>query len=99
MQTVFSVKELAKRWSLTPNTIRRMEIEGKLHRLPNLPGVRYAAAEVCQLESIGIDAQPLTAYERRQLENRVKELEELVSEYQLKLTEIMMIAGGINKLP
>lgn len=97
MQTVFSVKELAERWSLSPNTIRRMEIEGKLHRLPNMPGVRYAASEVCQLESIGVNAQPLTAYERRQLENKVKELEELVSEYQQKLTEIMMIAGGVKQ--
>ena len=86
MQTVYSVQELAERWGLSPQIIQSMEITGKLHRLPDIPGV--------QLENVGKDIQPLTAYERKQLEDKVKKLEELISEYQKKLIEVMRIAGG-----
>ena len=94
MQTVYSVQELAERWGLSPQIVQSMETNGKLHRLPDIPGVRYAAAEVYQLENVGKDIQPLTAYERKQLEDKVKKLEELINEYQQKLIEVMRIAGG-----
>ena len=94
MQTVYSVQELAERWGLSPQIIQSMEISGKLHRLPDIPGVRYAAAEAYQMENVGKDIQPLTAYERKQLEDKVKKLEELISEYQKKLIEVMRIAEG-----
>ena len=64
MQTIYSVNELSERWHLTPASIRKMEQDGKLHRLPNIPGVKYSAREVLQLESVGLDAKALTAWER-----------------------------------
>ena len=94
MQTVYSVQELADRWGLTPQNIRTMELEGKLHRLPELPGERYAAREVYQLENRGGDAQPLTSYERKRLEDRIQQLEKLLRDYQDKLIELMRIAGN-----
>ena len=94
MQTVYSIQELAERWNCPSDSIRNMELEGKLHRLPGLPGERYAAAEVYQLENIGKDARPLTAYERKRLEDKVEELERLIRQYQQKLIEVMRIAGG-----
>ena len=96
MQTVYGVNELAERWNLSPATIRSMEQEGKLHRLPDLPGVKYSAVEVYQLENIGREAQPLTPYERRRLEDKIRDLEDLVGQYQLKLMEVMKIAGGVK---
>ena len=57
--TVFDSADLCKRWGCAPNTIRKMEAEGKLHRLPGLPGVKFSAAEVYQLESIGPVAKGL----------------------------------------
>ena len=96
MQTVYGVNELAERWNLSPNTIRSMEQEGKLHRLPDLPGVRFSAVEVYQLENVGREVEPLTPYERRRLEDKIRDLEDLVSQYQLKLMEVMKIAGGVK---
>lgn len=94
MQTVYGVNELAERWNLSPTTIRSMEQEGKLHRLPDLPGVKFSAVEVYQLENIGREVQPLTPYERRRMEDKIRDLEDLVGQYQLKLMEVMKIAGG-----
>ena len=96
MQTVYGVNELAERWNLSPTTIRSMEQEGKLHRLPDLPGVKFSAVEVYQLENIGREVQPLTPYERRRLEDKIRDLEDLVGQYQLKLMEVMKIAGGVK---
>lgn len=96
MQTVYGVNELAERWNLSPNTIRSMEQAGKLHRLPDLPGVKFSAVEVYQLENIGREVEPLTPYERRRLEDKIRDLEDLVSQYQLKLMEVMKIAGGVK---
>lgn len=96
--TVFTPEMLTKRWGYAPSTIRKMEAEGKLHRLPNMPGVRYSAAEVYQLESIGQAAKGMTAWERRQKDDRIKELETQVEELQRRLTMVVMTAqGGIRK--
>ena len=71
-----------------------LELEGKLHRLPDIPGERYAAREVYQLENIGGDVQPLSSYERKRLEDRIQQLEKLIHDYQDKLIELMRIAGN-----
>jgi len=95
-QTVLSPNELAKRWGLTTRSIRTMEQEGKLHRLPDLPGVKYSVAEVVQLESVGLEAQKLSAWERRNMQEKIDMLERLVASYQQRLAEVMRIAGGVQ---
>jgi len=97
MDTVFTTKELAARWKCHENTIRVMEEEGKLHRL-NIPGVRYSAEEVQQLECLGRDAKGMTAWERRQLEQKISSLEKQVRELRERLTQVQIIAqgGGIS---
>ena len=94
MQTTYSVNDLAARWGLSPQAVRQMETDGKLHRLPEMPGVKFAAAEVHQLESIGRDAQPLTAWERKQLESKVAELEAKVMDLTDRLCKIQQITLG-----
>ena len=94
MQTIYSVNELAERWGMHPSSVREMERDGKLHRLPDIPGERYAAREVYQLENMGGVVQPLTSYERKQLEDRIRQLEKLIHDYQEKLIELMRIAGN-----
>ena len=96
MQTLYSPNELAERWGLTPTTIRAMERDGKLHRLPDMPGVKYSAAEVAQLETLGKEAKGLTAWERRQMKERISELEEKVTELQERLKKVQAVAQGIN---
>jgi len=94
MEAVYTPKELAKRWKCHENTIRVMEDQGKIHRLPDLPGVRYGAEEVQQLECLGSDAQPFTAWERKKLEARIHELERIVKDYQAKMARITLISQG-----
>lgn len=98
MQTVITLTELAERWGVAPNSIRNMEAEGTLHRLPKMPGRSYSMAEVYQLENIGPAAKGLTAWERRQKDDRIKELETQVEELQRRLTMVVMTAqGGTRK--
>ena len=97
MQTLYSVNELAERWGYAPDTIRRMENEGILHRVLGLPGVKFSAAEVHQLESIGLDAKAMTVWERHQLEAENRELKETIARYQKKFTDMMMILQEVRR--
>ena len=94
MDAVFTAKELAERWKCHINTIRVMEDKGILHRLPDIPNVRYSAEEVQQLECLGKEAEPFTAWERKKLEARIHELERIVKDYQTKMARITLISQG-----
>ena len=92
--TVFDSADLCKRWGYAPNTIRKIEAEGKLHRLPGLPGVKFSAAEVYQLESIGPEAKGLTAWERRQKDEEIRNLKEQVQDLQGRLLKAQQVLQG-----
>ena len=94
MQTVITLTELAARWGVAPNSVRNMEQDGKLHRLQYMPGCRYSMAEVYQLESIGLAAKGLTAWERKQKDDEIASLRQQVSELQGRLAKVMAIAQG-----
>ncbi len=94
MQTLFTVNDLAERWNIDRQSIRKMEMDGKLHRLPDMPGVRFSAAEVIQLESIGKDAQALTAWERRQLVEENTNLREQVRDLTERLLRAQQVLQG-----
>lgn len=97
MQTIFSVNELAERWGMHPSTVREMERDGKLHRLPEIPGVRFSAAEVLQLESVGLDARAMSAWERRNLEAEIQDLKGQVKNLQERLLRAQQVLqGGLN---
>ena len=97
MQTIFSVNELAERWGMHPSSVREMERDGKLHRLPDMPGVRFSAAEVLQLESIGLDARAMSAWERRNLEAQIRDRDEIIARYHKKFADMMMILTEVGK--
>ena len=94
MQTVITLTDLAERWGVAPNSIRNMEQDGKLHRLQYMPGCRYSMAEVYQLESIGLAAKGLTAWERKQKDDEIASLRQQVSDLQGRLAKVMAIAQG-----
>lgn len=98
MDTVFTTKELAARWKCHENAIRAKEDAGLLHRLVNLPGVKYSAEEVVQLECLGKDAEGLTAWERRKMELEIRDLKRQVKDLRERLTKVQIIAqgGGIS---
>lgn len=96
MQTIYSVNELAERWGLHPSSVREMERDGKLHRLPDIPGVRFSAAEVLQLESVGLDARAMSAWERRQLEAQIRDRDAIIAKYERKITDMMRILQEVR---
>lgn len=95
-KTVFSLDDLAARWGYSRSTIKTMEHEGKLHRLPDMPGVRFSAAEVLQLESIGKDTKGLTAYERWKMQSEINDLRAKVQTLQSALLKISQISQGME---
>jgi predicted transcriptional regulator len=95
-EAVFSPQQLAERWGYHENTIRRMEEDGRLHRLTGLPMVRYSAKEVLQLESIGPEAKGMTAWERKQKDDRIAELEATVQKLKDRLCKIQQLTLGGN---
>ena len=96
MQTLYGVNELAERWGLSPTSIRQMEQDGKLHRVPKMPGVKYSAAEVHQLESIGRDAQAMSPWERKQMREEIQELKQQVKELQERLLKAQAVLQGVS---
>ena len=94
MDAVYTAKELAARWKCHENTIRVWEDQGKIHRLENIPGVRYSAEEVLQLECLGEDARPFTAWERKKLEAKIHEQAQTIKDLQARLTKVMLVAQG-----
>ena len=83
---VYTVEELAKLFKCSANSIRTMEDNGKLHRLPNIPGVKYSGVEVAQY--LGKD------YRSQQLEVKNKALEKRVKDLEERLTRIMITCQG-----
>jgi hypothetical protein len=97
MQTLFSVNELAQRWGLDPSTIRQMERDGKLHRLPEIPGVKFSAMEVFKLESVGKDAEPLSPWERKRMQDEINDLEQQLAEYKKRhIMAQQVLQGGLT---
>jgi hypothetical protein len=94
MQTVINLEMLARRWGVAPNSIRNMEHDGLLHRLPDLPGARYSMAEVVQLESLGPAAKGMTAWERRQKDEEIRNLKEQVQDLQGRLLKAQQVLQG-----
>lgn len=95
MQTLYGVQELADRWGLNAQSVRKMEQEGKLHRVPGVPGVKYPVAEVFQLESAGLDAQALSVFERKRLTEEIRELKAENENLRQRLLQAQNVLMGV----
>lgn len=85
-KTMLSVQEVADRWGMSYNTVRKIEEEGHIHRLEGMGKRCYALTEIEAYENKGL-ADPLSSRERQRLEwenqklrKRVKELEGVIYE-------------------
>ena len=83
---VYTVEELAKMFKCSPNSIRTMEDNGTLHRLPNIPGVKFSGVEVAQY--LGKD------YKSLKLEMENKSLKKRVQELERRIAMMMVVAQG-----
>ena len=89
---VFSVDELAKEWNCSSSTIRRMEKDGLLRRLP-LPGTMYRAKEVYALEGLDLkDLKQPTVFEMRRLQAENSGLQKRVSQLEGIILQITSFA-------
>ena len=94
METVFTTKELAERWKCHENAIRQKEFDGLLHRLKNLPGVKYSAKEVLQLEALPDNVLKRSAYEWECMEAENKSLRKRVRDLEDRMARIMITCQG-----
>lgn len=94
MDAVYTVKELAERWKCHENAIRDRENMGLLHRLTNLPGVKYSGKEVAQLEALGPDTEAHTAWAWAQMERENKLQKREIKDLRDRLTRVMVIVQG-----
>lgn len=94
LDAVYTVKELAERWKCSENGIRDRENMGLLHRLTNLPGVKYSGKEVAQLEALGPDVEAHSAWAWAQLERENKLQKREIKDLRERLTRIMITCQG-----
>jgi hypothetical protein len=81
-ENLLSQKEVAKRWGCDTSTIARREKDGLIKRALAIPGVWYTRASVERAEGLEGDESPMSPFERRRLEKRIRELEKKVSGYE-----------------
>lgn len=96
MKMLYSGEELQKLFGCSRSTIQRMENDGRLHRLYEIPGCFYRAAEVqalCQYE------EPVHGpLEWAELQNENKALSEENKALKEKLSRICStLSGALNE--
>lgn len=79
---VWPLKLLAKRWVCSDTAIRDREKAGLLKRCKGVPGVCYTAASVAECEGWDGNQNPMSPFERRKLETRIRELEKQLESYE-----------------
>ena len=79
---VWPLKLLAKRWVCSDTEIRDREKAGLLKRCKGVPGVCYTAASVAECEGWDGNQNPMSPFERRKLETRIRELEKQLESYE-----------------
>ena len=94
MDAVYTVKELAERWKCHENAVRDRENMGLLHRLTNLPGVKYSGKEVAQLEALGPDVEAHSAWAWAQMEKENRMMKQQIKDLQNRIASIVLIGNG-----
>lgn len=79
---VWPLKLLAKRWVCSDTAIRDREKAGLLKRCEGVPGVCYTGASVAEREGCAGNQNPMSPFERRKLEMRIRELEKQLESYE-----------------
>ena len=76
----FRKNELADRWRCQPDSIDKMVKDGTITPSRKLPGWKISREVVLKTEEV--EFNPLSPFERRRLEQKIKELEGKVSSLQ-----------------
>lgn len=87
---VLTVSDLAQRWKCENQTIYKMREQGRIKSNPNLPGVKFTLEYIKGIETYGTD--PLSPFERRKFEEKIKGLEEEVENFKKIFRQIGELA-------
>ena len=68
--------------------------ENCVYHRRTMPGVRYSAQEVVQLESLDGDTKGLTAWERHRLTQENNEMREELNKLHKAMADIVQLARG-----
>ncbi len=79
---IWPISILAKRWVCSRSAIKDKENAGLLKRCKGVPGVCYTAASVAECEGWDGNQNPMSPFERRKLETRIRELEKQLASYE-----------------
>lgn len=86
-RTLFSRKDLMKRWGVSYQSIINYENNGILTRNPNFENPMYYLEEVLKIESLN-EIDPLSPLERRRLEKEIEEKDKKIAMLEAKLNQI-----------
>lgn len=79
---IVSGEELARDWGCSLSALKVREKQGLLKRAIGVPGLWYTAASVSRCEGMEMDENPMSPFERRRLEARIRELEKQLAVYE-----------------
>ena len=93
-QAPFTIDELAQRWNCTKEAVRQRERDGLLKRCVGLPGVRFRAKEVYELEGMSEkDLNPHTPFEWRRMRQNLDAVRKENGELRARLAQIAIAAN------
>lgn len=74
MDKLLSQKDLAERWQVTEESIRKWRSEGIIHQAKGLPVIRFTMQHILELE--GVQLEKFSPLLKRKLEREIEELQE-----------------------
>lgn len=83
---VLTLKDLAKRWNCSENSLRKRVNSGELKYIKQAPIYRFSLAYIQELEEA--DCDWMSPLERRRLEKEVEVEKQKVEFYKMKLKEL-----------
>ncbi len=79
---LWSIKDLAEFWGCSRAAVKAREKAGLIKRAIGVPGVYYTSASVNRCNGMEGDENPMSALERRRLEDRIRKLERRLEQYE-----------------
>lgn len=74
MDSLLTQKELAERWQVTEESIRKWRNEGIIQQAKGVPVIRFAMQHILELE--GVQLEKFSPLLKRKLERELEELQE-----------------------
>ena len=91
---LWSQKDLAEFWGCSTAAVKAREKAGIIKRAIGVPGVYYTAASVARCNGLEEEENPMSPFERRRLESKIRELERRLEQYE---TQFYFLQEAISR--